>query len=141
DSNAGAILKEMNGITVRDATFLDFDNDGHMDLLVVGTTEKINGRGIFLWHNNGSGGFENASHLLPETVKEGISVQIGDFNDDGELDIFIAGPDGLRLVRNDTGNRNHYIQVQLVGLTYGNGKNNRLGIGAQVMVRSGDRFQ
>src|SRR5690606_32701441 len=52
DSNAGAILKEMNGITVRDATFLDFDNDGHMDLLAVGTTEKINGRGIFLWHNN-----------------------------------------------------------------------------------------
>jgi hypothetical protein len=45
------------------------------------------------------------------------------------------------LLRNDGGNINHFIQVQLTGLSYGNNKNNRLGIGAQVELRTGNLYQ
>ena len=64
-----------------------------------------------------------------------------DFNADGDQDFFLAGGTGVQLVRNDNGNRNNFMQVQLAGLSYGNSKNNRLGIGASVELKAGDLYQ
>jgi len=136
-----ASFKSPGGIDVHDASFLDFDNDGHLDFVIVGTARQPGEQGVFLFHNNTKGGFEDVSDLWPETAREGFNIQIGDFNNDGDQDIFLAGPNGIRLIRNDTGNLNNFIQLRLVGLSYGNSKNNRLGIGAQVSMRAGDLFQ
>ena len=68
-------------------------------------------------------------------------AEIVDFNADGDEDIFLAGSAGVQLVRNDGGNRNNFMQVRLTGLSYGNSKNNRLGIGAQVELKAGDLYQ
>jgi tetratricopeptide (TPR) repeat protein len=131
----------LKGIKVNDIAFLDFDNDGHQDLLVAGTNADKSKSGVRLFHNDTTKGFSDVSYLLPKNVLQAHHIKIGDFDMDGDQDILLSGPDGIQFLRNDGGNMNHFMQVQLAGLSYGNSKNNRLGIGAQVELRSGDLYQ
>jgi len=125
-----------------DATFVDFDNDGFLDILIAGVSVEKDGRGIFLFHNDGKANFSDVSYLLPESVKSGNKIAVFDYNDDGDLDIAVAGVNGgLFLLRNDGGNNNHYIKIKLVGLRAGSAKNNHFGIGAKMEMRAGDLYQ
>jgi len=136
-----AILANINCL---DTHFLDFDNDGYLDLVIVGepkvgVQEK---RGIFLFHNDGNGVFEDVSFLLPADLPTASQVVTADYNEDGDLDLFVSGNDGrIYLLRNDGGNANRYLKVQLVGLRSGSGKNNYFGIGAKVEVKAGELYQ
>jgi Tfp pilus assembly protein PilF len=131
----------LKNINVEDVAFFDFDNDGHLDLLVAGEGGSSSSGGVKLFHNNGLGRFTDESDMLPRSVTQARRIGIADFNADGDDDIFLSGPDGVKLIRNDGGNLNHYMQVHLNGFTYGNNRNNRLGIGAQVELKAGDLFQ
>lgn len=124
------------------AKFVDFDNDGHLDLLVAVIPEKHDDRSLYLFHNDGWGKFEDVSGLLPAGLKDVTGVEVADFNEDGDMDIFLACMDGtIHLLRNDGGNANHYLKVKLVGLRAGSSKNNHYGIGSKLEVRSGDLYQ
>ena len=57
------------------------------------------------------------------------------------MDLFVADRARRPSARNDGGNANLSMQVQLVGLRTGSGKNNDFGIGAKVEVRAGDLYQ
>ncbi|MFI5138138.1 MAG: FG-GAP-like repeat-containing protein [Sphingobacteriales bacterium] len=135
------ISNALKGIKVNDVAFVDFDNDGHQDLLVAGESADKSKSGVKLFHNDTTKGFSDVSYLLPKNVMRAHHIKIGDFDMDGDQDILLSGPDGVQFLRNDGGNMNHYMQVQLFGLSYGNSKNNRLGVGAQVELRSGDLYQ
>jgi len=140
--NSKEMFSELQHVKAYDAKFFDFDNDGFQDLIIAGESEEKGGRGIFLYHNDGKGNFENVSRLLPEEPKSGRQIALFDYNDDGDLDIVIAGLNGgITLLRNDGGNQNHYVTMKLVGLRAGSAKNNHFGIGAKVEVRSGDLYQ
>ena len=141
DPASKTLSNSLKGITVNDVAFLDFDNDGHQDLLVTGVNADPSKSGVRLFHNDTIKGFSDVSYLLPKTVMQAQHAEIVDFNADGDEDIFLAGPAGVQLVRNDGGNRNNFMQVRLAGLAYGNSKNNRLGIGAQVELKAGDLYQ
>lgn len=135
DPAGEAINKATKGMKVNDIAFVDFDNDGHQDILVAGSS------GLMLFHNDTTKGFSNVSNLLPKGIKGAFKIVISDFDTDGDRDIFLIGPGGLQLLRNDGGNLNHYLKVQLMGLSYGNGKNNKLGIGGLVELKSGNLYQ
>ena len=45
------------------------------------------------------------------------------------------------MLRNDGGNKNHYVKIKLVGLRTGSAKNNFFGIGAKIEMRAGDLYQ
>ncbi len=125
-----------------DATFFDFDNDGALDILIAGESNATDGRSVFMYHNEGNGKFTDVLHLLPESIKSGKQVCVFDYNNDGDLDILIAGINGgISLLRNDGGNMNHYIGMTLVGLRAGRAKNNYFGVGAKVEIRAGDLYQ
>lgn len=132
----------LKNIQATDVTFFDFDNDGHLDLLISGISSIPSEKGVRLLNNTGDGSFTDVSKLLPDDLMEGGQIGIADYNEDGDLDIFLAGTDrGVRLLRNDGGNVNHRLQVRLVGVKAGSGKNNHYGIGCKVEVRSGDLYQ
>ncbi len=135
DSRADSALATLSGMSGLDATFFDFDNDGHLDLAVAGET------GVRLLHNEGAGVFADMSALLPQDLTAAARVAATDFDRDGDLDFFVATAEGLRLLRNDGGNANHYLQLQLVGLGPGSGKNNHFSIGAKLEVRAQDLYQ
>lgn len=125
-----------------DTKFFDFDNDGFLDLIIAGESVDKDGRGLFLYHNDGKGNFTDISKLLPSAPKSGRQIALFDYNDDGDLDVVIAGLNGgVFLFRNDGGSINHYVTLKLVGLRAGSAKNNYFGIGAKVEMRAEDLYQ
>ena len=135
------LSNSLKGVKVYDVAFIDYDNDGRQDIVVAGVSDDSTKKGVRLFHNDGSKGFSDVSSILPDDVMQTYHVGIADFNYDGDEDLFFAGPTGVQLARNDGGNTNNYIQVQLNGLSYGNSKNNRFGIGAQIELKAGDLYQ
>ncbi len=70
----------------RGAAFGDYDNDGHLDLVVNG------GHGM-LFHNNGNGTFTEVaekSGIYTTRSSHNGGVAWGDFNNDGRLDLFFT---------------------------------------------------
>ena len=142
DVKSKEIFKAMKDVSVYDADFLDFDNDGFLDLLITGKSMEKEGKGVFLFHNNGVDNYKDVSHLLPEDLKSGRQIVTFDYNVDGDMDIVIAGINGgIRLLRNDGGNLNRFVKMKLLGLRTGSAKNNYFGIGAKVEMRSGSLYQ
>ena len=142
DHSSVELEEKLQRIKANDAVFLDFDNDGYLDLLVVGEPAIEGENGVCLFHSDGLGKLWPTSEILPEDLTSGRKIIIFDYNADGDLDLAIVGLDGgIRLFRNDGGNNNHYIKMKLVGLRAGSAKNNYYGIGAKVEVRSGSLYQ
>ena len=142
EKNSGEMFSSLKNVKAYDAAFFDFDNDGFQDLVVAGEADVKEDRGLFLFHNDAPGIFKDVSHLLPGEIKSGRQLALFDYNDDGDLDLVVAGlQGGITLLRNDGGNNNHYVIMKLVGLRAGSAKNNHFGIGARVEIRSGDLYQ
>lgn len=78
-----------------DAKFFDVDNDGDNDLYVVsgGNEWKINHQNYQdrIYLNNGKGQFTYAPQALPKFTESGSSVCPFDYDNDGDLDLFIGG--------------------------------------------------
>jgi len=140
--NSAEMFSAMKNVKAWDAAFIDFDNDGYLDIIIAGESSEKDGRGVFLYHNDGKGNYTDVSQLLPPELKSGNHIAIFDYNDDGDLDIVISGINGgVFLLRNDGGNTNHFIRIKLVGLRAGSAKNNHFGIGAKMEMRAGDLYQ
>ena len=122
---------------------LDYDNDGVVDVWVSGQD------GMFLFRNEGGGVFSEPYPLVGSiTPTEGALLRnanagtVGDYDNDGDLDLFFINTEGqLRVLQNDGGNQNNWIQVRLEGITAGNNKVNRDGIGSKLEVKVGDLYQ
>jgi tetratricopeptide (TPR) repeat protein len=142
DKASSGIFEVLKSLKGYDVEFFDPDNDGHLDIIVLGEPIEINGKGAYIFHNDGWGNFTDASKLLPEELKGGTQIRIADYNEDGDLDLYLVDLAGkLRLLRNDGGNGYHHLKMKLVGLRTGSGKNNHFGIGAKVEVRAGNLYQ
>jgi cytochrome c-type biogenesis protein CcmH/NrfG len=145
DPRSAAVLGALRRNGVADAIFVDYDNDGWLDLLAVSSpaAEQAGGN-VFLFRNDGTGRFVDRSSLLPSTIRSpgGAAIAVTDVDDDGDEDFFITGASGAtRLVRNDGGNSNLAVNVELKALRTGSGKNNTFGIGSKLELRTGDIYQ
>jgi enediyne biosynthesis protein E4 len=120
--------------------FFDYDLDGWPDLLaanghieeeIAHVQPKVQYAELpLLLHNMGKGKFEQTAAFSRPMVARGAAY--GDFDRDGDLDILISTNNGpAYLYRNDGGNRNHWLQLKLVG-----SRSNRDGIGAVVKLTS-----
>lgn len=78
--------------------WFDADNDGALDLYV---TSRV-GRN-YLWMNDGAGNFTNRSVAfgVDDGSHDGAGVAIGDYDNDGDDDIFLANSDSHVLFRNE----------------------------------------
>lgn len=75
------------------AAFLDVDNDGDMDLMVGNGGNQVGDENLYrarLYINNGQGGFEASSEILPSTFKNISVIAPHDFDNDGDMDVFIG---------------------------------------------------
>jgi Flp pilus assembly protein TadD len=113
----------------RQLVAIDYDNDGWLDLWAVGDT-------IRAWRNLGLAGFQEQTVELGLDKFDGgpvSEIHFADFDMDCDPDVIIAlAHGGLRYLRNDGGNANAQVKIQL----YGN-RSNASGLGCKVEIETG----
>jgi enediyne biosynthesis protein E4 len=133
------------------AFFFDYDLDGYPDIFAANghlepDIHKFQpnlqyAQSPLLFHNV-HGHFENATGSVgPDFSRPivGRGAAYADYDHDGDLDILVNTNNGPAvLLRNDGGNKNHWISVRLVGT-----KSNRSGLDAIVRIEtpSGKQWQ
>ena len=131
-------------------SFIDFDNDGWKDIVLVNghVYPELEQMGVstpylepkILYKNLRNGRFQDVSVSAgPGIVAPSSSrgMALGDFDNDGDLDIAINNMNGqAELLRNDGGNKNHSLMIKTIGT-----KSNRSGLGARIRVVAGGAEQ
>jgi hypothetical protein len=123
------------------ANHFDFDHDGYGDLFITnGQPHRVVGEEAVLLLNDHGRRFVDVSHLLGRDFQDefvGRGSAVGDYDNDGDMDVLVLNLGGrARLLRNDGGNRRHWVMLRLVGM-----KSNRDAVGARVRVTAGGRTQ
>jgi hypothetical protein len=151
---AGTLEPGLSSLTFG-VLFCDYDLDGLPDLLTANghvepNVELLGGSVTFAqrllaWHNDGPAGavpprFTEAGARLgaamaTRAVWRGLAW--ADIDNDGDPDFLASACNGRpMLLRNDGGNRNHWLKVRLVGT-----KSNRGGLGSRITVQARGRRQ
>jgi hypothetical protein len=129
------------------ARFLDYDNDGDADLFVAAGHPFAPVSKVwpevrwadppFLFENEG-GRFEDVAGKRGEPLRRprsGRGVAVADYDNDGDPDVLLlSAAEPPVLLRNDGGNRRHWLGVRLVGTRSGPDA-----IGARVSVAAAGR--
>jgi hypothetical protein len=120
-------------------SFIDFDNDGNLDVVIVnGDLHYLNGWEALLLENDGTGVFKDAAQkggAFFRTKFRGRGATVFDFDNDGRMDILITNiADRPVLLRNRDTSGNQWIALDLEGT-----KSNRDGFGAKVTLKAGGR--
>lgn len=129
------------------AGWLDFDNDGRLDLLVA-SSDYPDGQYLKLYQQKGDGTFADVTDKCGFDWEGCGGLSLGDFDRDGDVDILVGRsfarlPKEKRegktahaaLFENKAGNRNNYLCILLEGS--GKDGSNRSAIGARVTVKAG----
>ncbi len=121
--------------TANAAQFVDYDNDGLLDLITFSNT------GLRVFRNLGNQWTEVSDRAVARDLIASSSstraVASGDFDSDGDTDVIIRTATGeLKFARNNGGNRNPSLRVQLAGRV-----SNRSSIGCKLEVRAGSLSQ
>jgi len=129
--------------------FFDYDNDGRLDLFVVNghTFQQRNAPHLLapqnsqlFWNRGAAYGFYEVSAVSGEyfrSVYVGRGAAYGDYDNDGDLDVFVVNHGGPGvLLRNEDGNRKHWLQVRLEGR-----RSNRTAVGAKLRLVAGNQVQ
>jgi hypothetical protein len=129
--------------------FLDFDNDGWPDLLLVNghVYPEVDQQHLgsdyqeprILYHNRGNGTFEDISAASGPgitTPKSSRGMAVGDLWNDGRISAVISNMNAApSLLVNQVRYDAHWVAVQTQGV-----KSNRDGLGAKIGVKAGDRI-
>jgi enediyne biosynthesis protein E4 len=126
--------------------FFDYDNDGNLDLflangepddLISELDARISYREPLILFQNTGAGFKNVSSESGPIFSRALSARglaIGDFNNDGAVDVLISTNNGPPLLlRNNVGVENHWLGVRLIGK-----KSNPDAVGARISYQAGD---
>jgi len=139
----GRLTRLMSGWGVK---FFDYDNDGNADLFIANghPDDKIEAHSshvsykepLLLFHNTGRS-LENVSGVAGPAFSQSLAARgmaVGDFNNDGAVDVLIAVNNGAPLLlKNVSAPANHWLGVRLMGK-----KSNPDAIGARIIWQSGD---
>ncbi len=117
----------LNGFKARGILLMDYDNDGWLDLVAYGD-------GLRVWRNLGKAGFDDVTAALGLDQTGPVdSLVAADFDNDGDTDLMLSTPTGLRFLRNDGANANHQLKLHLTG-----NRSNASCLGVRVELTAGN---
>ncbi|MFQ5628110.1 MAG: CRTAC1 family protein, partial [bacterium] len=127
-------------------SFFDYDNDGRLDLFVAnGSTFQQKEQTWLLepmadqlfWNRGTENGFYDVSVVSGSVFQKkfvGRGTAFGDYDNDGDVDIFVVNHNGPgQLLRNKGGSKKNWLKIKLTGT-----KSNRQAIGAKLRLVAGD---
>ena len=139
----GAATRLMSGWGLK---FFDYDNDGNLDLLLangnpddlIETIQKdvTYREPMLLFHGDGKT-LRNVSAQSGPLFSRNLSARglaLGDFDNDGALDVLVSVNDTAPvLLRNTAAKGNHWLGIKFIGT-----KSNRDAVGVRVAYKAGD---
>ena len=125
--------------------FFDFDLDGNLDIFTANghvendinivQSEVTYAQRPHLFRNISDGKFADVLDKVGQDLVKpivGRGAAYADIDNDGDIDLLVTTSNGpAHLYRNDGGNRNNWLKIQLVGR-----ESNRNGIGARIRITS-----
>ncbi len=131
-------LKERSAVGLGDLQaaalkLIDFDNDGWLDVIALGSGPAQ--PALRLLRNVGTNGFRDVTVELGVAGVRGRveSFVAADFDNDCDTDFALSIPGvGVRVFRNDGGNKNHQLRISLQGT-----RSNTSGLGVRVDIAAG----
>jgi hypothetical protein len=125
--------------------FFDYDNDGdpdlflangHPDDMIEAQVPRVKYKEPLLMFENTGRSFRNVSAHSGAVFRRDFPARgmaCGDLDNDGDSDVLVSNNgEAPLLLRNDGGNRNNWLGLQLVGT-----KSNRMGVGAVITWEAG----
>jgi Tfp pilus assembly protein PilF len=113
------------------AQFVDYDNDGLLDLLAVSDGHPR------VWRNVGNAWVDVSARAFNSESRSEHTLSSADLDNDGDVDLILRTGDGsLHILRNDGGNRNYSIKVDVHGHV-----SNRSAVEAKIEMRAGSLYQ
>src|SRR3954470_22714186 len=142
-TGVGSATRLMSGWGLK---FFDFDNDGDLDLFLANGNpddliEQVHSQVKYqepplLFRGTGKT-FQNVSQQSGSIFSRPLSARgmaIGDFNNDGAVDVLISVNNGAPvLLRNNVGAQNHWLGIKLIGR-----KSNIDAVGARITYQAQD---
>ncbi|UCE65851.1 MAG: VCBS repeat-containing protein [Candidatus Zixiibacteriota bacterium] len=118
-----------NATSTLGSSWVDYDNDGDLDMYVTTSVDSLSNQ---LYENNGDGTFTRIMNgPLVNDVARNFGPAWGDYDRDGDLDVFITKYQyDNRLYRND-GNGNNWLNVKCIGTV-----SNATAIGTKVRLKA-----
>ncbi|MFN3150306.1 CRTAC1 family protein [Bremerella sp.] len=148
-TNAARLTRELFPHVHWGTSFVDFDNDGDLDLFVAcghfDEIERIDDRTAkrvqnYLLMNQGDGTFVDVSKLCGDglaIVESSRGAGFDDLDNDGDIDAVILNSSAPpSILRNESKTNNNWVQVELTAP-----QGNRFGVGSRVTVVAGGRQQ
>ena len=142
-TDIGAATRLMSGWGLK---FFDYDNDGNLDLILANgnpddlietlVKDVTYREPLLLFHNDGKTLRDVSAESGPVFSRDlsARGLAIGDFDNDGAIDVLISVNDAAPLLlRNTAAKSNHWLGINLVGR-----KSNRDAVGARVTYQAGD---
>ena len=140
----GSATRLLSGWGLR---FFDYDNDGDPDLILANghpddmveiQSLKVKYKEPLLMFENVNGSFRNVSAISGPVFSKDFparGLSVGDYDNDGDLDVLIINNgDAPVLLRNEGGNRNNWVGLNLVAT-----KSNPGAVGAIITWEAGGK--
>jgi len=134
NNGGGTFTKVTNGAIVNNITnsigssWVDYDNDGDLDLYVVNTDNEDN----CLFRNDGNGSFTEVIYgNIVNDAGDSYGVAWADYDKDGDLDFLVANGGGNNYLYKNAGNSNNWVNIKCVGT-----KSNTSAIGAKISAKA-----
>ena len=136
---SSGILKVSSQFTGWGGSFLDFDNDGDLDIFIAnGDPHFMLGMPALLLANTGKARFEDASPRAGDFFRRKINARgsgVWDYDSDGWPDLVINSlGEPAVLLHNEAADTNHFLTLRLEGT-----QGNRDGFGAVIRVEADGR--